>query len=76
MLPAMIMVCNLIVSGAGTKTSQVVTGKNALYANAVQGYVVADYYADKSIHFIYYAELDNGVVETFNFVKHYTALKD
>lgn len=65
-----------IVSGAGTKTSQVVKGKNALYANAVQGYVVADYHADKSIHFNYYAELDSGVVETFNFVKHYTAPTD
>jgi hypothetical protein len=65
-----------VVSGAGTKTSQVVKGKDAMYADAVQGYVVADYFTDKSIHFNYYAELDNGVVETFNFVKHYTAPKD
>ena len=65
-----------IVSGAGTKTSQVVKGKNAMYANAVQGYVIADFYSDKSVHFNYYAELDSGIVETFNFVKHYTAPKD
>ncbi len=65
-----------VVSGAGTKTSHVVKGKNVLYANAVQGYVVADYHRDKSIHFNYYAELDLGVIETFKFVRHYTAPGD
>jgi len=65
-----------IVSGAGTKTSQVLRGKYALYGKAIQGYVVADLYADKSIHFKFYEEQDAGIVETFKFVKHYTTPSD
>ena len=62
-----------IVSGAGTKTSQVLRGKHAQYGNAIQGYVVADLYSDKRISFKFYEEQAAGIVETFKFVKHYTA---
>lgn len=65
-----------IVSGAGTKTSQVVSGKHALYGKAVQGYVVVDFHLDKSISIKFYEEQAAGITETFKFVKHYTALKD
>ena len=65
-----------IVSGAGTKTSRVVKGKHALFGKATQGYVVADFYADKHLEFKFYEEQATGVAETFKFVKHYTALKD
>ena len=62
-----------IVSGAGTKTSQVLRGKHAQYGKAVQGYVIADLYSDKSVSFKFYEERATGMVESFNFVKHYTA---
>jgi len=62
-----------VVSGAGTKTSQVLRGKYSQYGKAVQGYVVADLHSDKSISFKFYEEQDAGMVETFKFVKHYTA---
>jgi predicted aconitase with swiveling domain len=65
-----------IVSGAGTKTSSIIKGKHALYGKVVQGYVVADYLSDKSVRFNYYEEVGTSVVETFNFVKHYTVRKD
>lgn len=65
-----------IVSGAGTKTSQVVKGKHLLYGRATQGYVVADLFQDKSISFRFYEEQASGFVETFKFVKHYTGPKD
>lgn len=65
-----------IVSGAGTKTSQVVRGKHALYGKAVQGYVVMDLFPDKSISIKFYEEQAGGIAETFKFVKHYTALTD
>ena len=65
-----------VVSGAGTKTSQVLRGKYAQYGKAIQGYVVADLHSDKSITFKFYEEQDAGIVETFRFVKHYTAPQD
>ncbi len=65
-----------IVSGAGTKTSQVVKGKHLLYGKATQGYVVADLFSDKSISFRFYEEQASGIRESFKFVKHYTVLQD
>jgi predicted aconitase with swiveling domain len=65
-----------IVSGAGTKTSEVVRGKHALYGKAVQGYVVMDLFPDRSISIKFYEEQAGKIAETFKFVKHYTALTD
>lgn len=65
-----------IVSGAGTKTSQVVKGRHTLYGKAIQGYVVMDLFPDSSISIKFYEEQASGMVETFKFVKHYTAVTD
>lgn len=61
-----------VVSGSGAKQSHTVKGKHARYADARQGYVVADLLADKSVRFTYFVDTDAGVAETFTFVKRYT----
>jgi hypothetical protein len=64
-----------VVSGAGAKDSYVVKGKNALFASAHQGYVIADQLANQSMRFTYYTETDTGVVEIFKYVKPYVTIK-
>jgi len=65
-----------VISGAGAKHSYVVKGKNALYADATQGYVTADILTDKSMLFTYYKDTDSGVVQTFAYNKPYVVVKE
>ncbi len=60
-----------VVSGSGAKQSHAVKGKHARYADARQGYVTADLFADKRVRFTYFVDTDAGVIETFTFVKRY-----
>jgi hypothetical protein len=60
-----------VVSGSGAKHSHAVKGKHARYADARQGYVIADLFTDKSVQFTYFVDTDAGVIQTFTFVKRY-----
>jgi hypothetical protein len=61
-----------VVSGSGAKHSHAVKGKYARYADARQGYVVADLLASKNVRFTYFVDTGAGVKETFTFVKRFT----
>lgn len=64
-----------VVSGAGAKNSYAVKGKHALYANAKQGYVMADQLSGKRMKFTYFAETDSGIREVFQYIQAYTPVE-
>lgn len=64
-----------IVSGAGAKQTYARKGKNALFANAMQGYVTADLLAGNNIKFTYYLYTDTGVRSAFTYTQPYTSVK-
>jgi hypothetical protein len=64
-----------VVSGAGAKQTYAIKGKNSLFADATQGYVIADILTNNSIRFTYYTEGDAGVKQAFTYTQPYTPVK-
>lgn len=62
-----------VVSGAGAKNSYARKGKDALFADATQGYVTADLMADRSVRLTYYIESEQGVQPVFSYTQPYTS---
>ncbi|RZJ78045.1 MAG: hypothetical protein EOO47_15035, partial [Flavobacterium sp.] len=64
-----------IVSGAGAKMNPNKKGKNSLYQDFNQGYVVADQLQDNSMRYEYYNYTDTGVVKVFTYNQPYSEIK-
>jgi hypothetical protein len=65
-----------IVSGAGAKNTYAIKGKNSLFADATQGYVIADILSDNSMRFTYYIDDEAGVKQAFTFTQPYTPVQN
>ena len=65
-----------VVSGAGAKHTYAIKGKNSLFADATQGYVIADMLTNNSIRFTYYIDSETGVKQAFIYTQPYTPVKE
>ncbi|KAA8483409.1 calcineurin-like phosphoesterase family protein [Arcticibacter tournemirensis] len=65
-----------VVSGAGAKNSYAKKGKHSLFADATQGYVIADILKDNAIQLTYYIYSDTGVSKAFSYKKPYVRVRD
>ncbi|RYD90467.1 MAG: hypothetical protein EOP54_23945, partial [Sphingobacteriales bacterium] len=65
-----------VVSGAGAKNTYAKKGKNALFADATQGYVTADLLAGNNMQFTYYIVTPTGVQQAFTYTQKYTEVKE
>ncbi|MES2419307.1 MAG: BamA/TamA family outer membrane protein [Bacteroidota bacterium] len=63
-----------IVSGAGAKTSPNKKGKNSLFQEYRQGYVVADQLINNSMRYQFFVYADTGVTEVFTYTQPYKEL--
>lgn len=64
-----------VVSGAGAKNTYVKKGKDAMFANAKQGYVTADLLTGNTMRFTYYVYSDTGFSAAFVYNQAYTPIK-
>jgi hypothetical protein len=64
-----------VVSGAGAKHTYAIKGKNSLFADATQGYVIADIRADNSMRFTYYIDDESGIKQAFVYTQPYIPVK-
>ncbi|WP_113654815.1 BamA/TamA family outer membrane protein [Pedobacter namyangjuensis] len=64
-----------IVSGAGAKMNPNKKGKNSLYQDFNQGYVVADQLQNNDMRYEYYNYTDTGVVKVFTYNQPYKEIK-
>lgn len=58
-----------VVSGSGSKTTPNKLGKNALFHESKQGYVIADQLLNNDMRYEYYIYTDTGVEKVFTYVK-------
>ncbi|MGI4020282.1 MAG: BamA/TamA family outer membrane protein [Janthinobacterium lividum] len=58
-----------VVSGAGSKVSSNKKGKNALFNERKQGYVIADQLLNNDMRYEYYIYTDTGVLKVFSYIK-------
>ncbi|WP_153801252.1 BamA/TamA family outer membrane protein [Foetidibacter luteolus] len=65
-----------IVSGAGAKRTFVRGKKDALFADAQQGYVTADLLEGNNMRFTYYIYTDTGMRNAFTYLQPYTSVKE
>ncbi|WP_295718701.1 metallophosphoesterase [Mucilaginibacter sp.] len=65
-----------VVSGAGAKRTYATKGPHTLFADATQGYVIADMLIDNSIRFTYYIDSTTGVKQAFTYTQPYTRVKE
>lgn len=60
-----------IVSGAGSKMNPNKKGKNSLFQEFRQGYVIADQLLNNNMRYDYYVYADTGVVKVFSYTQPY-----
>ncbi|SEN93799.1 Calcineurin-like phosphoesterase [Mucilaginibacter gossypiicola] len=65
-----------VVSGAGAKQTYAIKGRYSLFADATQGYVIADLLIDKRMRFTYYIDSEQGVKQVFAYTQPYTSVKN
>jgi len=65
-----------IVSGAGAKQTHAKKGKNALFADATQGYVTADLLSDGELHFTYYTYSKDTISKGFTYTQSFINVTD
>ncbi|HEY2347865.1 MAG TPA: metallophosphoesterase, partial [Puia sp.] len=63
-----------VVSGSGSKETYARKTKNSLFAEADQGFVIADQLIDRSIRFTFYEYKETGIVPVFSFNKPFTRM--
>ncbi|RZK87030.1 MAG: hypothetical protein EOO98_14735, partial [Pedobacter sp.] len=63
-----------IVSGSGSKVSPNKQGKNSLFHEMQQGYVVADQLTNNDMRYEYYVYADTGVKRVYSYTKKYEVL--
>ena len=61
-----------VVSGAGAKQTYAKKGKNSLFAEANQGFVVADLLINRTVRFTFYVYKNNGVLPVFTYDQPFT----
>jgi hypothetical protein len=65
-----------IVSGAGAKHTPTQKGKYSLFADATQGYVIADLMPDNSLQINFYTYNDTTVQQAYSYTQAYTPIAD
>jgi hypothetical protein len=61
-----------VVSGSGSKHTFAKKGKNALFATATQGFVIADLLVNRTMRFTFYEYRSSTVLPVFSYDKTYT----
>ena len=64
-----------VVSGAGAKEAYVKKGRNALFAETVPGFVVADLLVNNQLRFTYYTIADSVATASFSYTQPYVNIK-